>query len=293
MPHAPLPERTDGEAANPGPPLVCVSSNLTALSSQHDAMNVLDGDIFTFQELRLTELEMQKWKEDLEAEGYQCVFGEPMPAIPNTNKSLAVAGGVGVFSRGRMLKKVAPSSTEEQELIDTKRFVHAVTPLGDGKQCLHVISFYGITNSARSGPAKAKNEEILAKLFRVLAQLGQVPILLMGDFNCNSNSSPALEGALRSGLWFDAALQVATATCCEPSHTCFAKETSVGTRIDLALLNLQAVAMLRDFRVMEDTGIKQHRPLRVELETSGPTVWFALPHAATLPRGLAGPPGRG
>ena len=261
MSHAPSPGSTDGEATNPGPHQVFVSTNVSSLNKQHDAFLRLPGTVRAVQETKFAESDQVDFRTELSKRGQHVVFGRPLPAKGHER------GGVAIVSE-RPLAQPAAISPQEQTLLDSKRYVRAALPLGDGKCCLHIVSFYGYTNAARNACERAKNEELLGLLFEVLAALGQVPILILGDFNTNSTHSTTLDVALRSQQWYDAALIWEDKTGQQAKNTCFVRATSQGSRIDLALMNRQLASTLQDFQTLQETGIHTHDPLQLTLDVS-------------------------
>ena len=99
-------------------------------------------------------------------------------------------------------------------------------------------------------------------MYKVLAVLSNVPILLMGDFDVKLESSCAIQGA----KWIDTCKNCATAQGKpEPDATCFVRATSVGTRIDGIFANSVAGHMIGEAGVLLDTSLPTHLPVAVEL----------------------------
>ena len=109
------------------------------------------------------------------------------------------------------------------------------------------------------------NEQLLRKVFEVAAQLGQVPIALMGDFNVVPDRSRTICTAISCGGWTDAALAVARAENKQPCATCFVRDTSEGSRIDLVLLNNVLSHALTTCGVVGGTGLPTHVPVAAVL----------------------------
>ena len=110
------------------------------------------------------------------------------------------------------------------------------------------------------------NEAFLSDIFEYAAELGNVPVTLLGDLNVPPEMSGALQAAVSTGRWIDAALECATARACEPANTCFVRETSVGSRIDVAWFNNVAAAALIACNTISDTGFPTHVPLVAEVQ---------------------------
>ena len=62
-------------------------------------------------------------------------------------------------SQSAVLKSV------EKDLVASKRYAHAAASLGNGKQVMHVLSFYGVSGANSCSQEMARNEVLLAKVF--------------------------------------------------------------------------------------------------------------------------------
>ena len=80
-------------------------------------------------------------------------------------------------------------------------------------------------------------------LLLVAASLGNVPVLLGGDLNSNSQYSHILQTMEASGQWIDAAKVWAEASSTEPQNTCFPVHGKP-SRTDVLLVNPVAAAAL-------------------------------------------------
>ena len=112
------------------------------------------------------------------------------------------------------------------------------------------------------------NEQLLTSTFELCAKLGNVPICIMGDINVPPELSRAVQNAVRHGGWVDAAHEIAAARAKSPAATCFAQESSEGTRIDVMLLNNVAAQSLVDADVVAGTGLPVHLPIAGALASS-------------------------
>ena len=64
----------------------------------------------------------------------------------------------------------------------------------------------------------ARNEAFLRDVMEAAAELGNVPILIFGDFNVPPSISCVLQSAINSGRWSDAALSFACANGKSPAN---------------------------------------------------------------------------
>ena len=106
------------------------------------------------------------------------------------------------------------------------------------------------------------NESMLADVFQVLAALGNVPVMLMGDFNVRLDTSSAIQRA----SWIDACKSCAASQDgSEPDPTCFVCAASEGTQIDGILANTTARGLLGEAGLVLDSVLPTHCPVAVEL----------------------------
>ena len=125
---------------------VAMTANVTSWRTQYDEVLRLPWDLACLQEVRLTSAGQIDMRERLADDGCCVVFGSPQAHIANPWH--CKQGGVAIAARnGLTLQSVSPASTLEQKLVDSRRFVHAAVPLGNGKRVLHVISFYGYSGA--------------------------------------------------------------------------------------------------------------------------------------------------
>ena len=137
----------------------------------------LPADLVGAQEVRLDEAGQQEFATHLKDKYRDVVFGNPLQRR-FANSKLPTGGVAMIASPSLRLRKIHPNCDMSRWLYGTTRFCHAVCQF-EG-MVLHVCSVYGYTNSARDPAQREKNERLLEA---VLALLGDVPILLLGDLN--------------------------------------------------------------------------------------------------------------
>ena len=128
------------------------------------------------------------------------------------------------------------------------------------------MSVYGFTGNGRLADNK-RNDALLQDALLVAAELGDVPVLVMGDFNIVAEQSATLAAAARTGRWTDLGAAAAAARGEEPPATCFARgRESQGSRIDYILANHVALQAFTSIDLVPDTGIPTHTPIQVLLD---------------------------
>ena len=237
-----------------------MTANVTSLRRQYKEVLRLPWDIACLQEVRLTAAGQHDMRESLEGDGCSVVFGQPQEEL--SNPWHCKQGGVAIVARnGLVLQRAQPINEVESELLATRRFVHAVVPIGHGRQVLHIVCLYGFSGANNSSERMACNERMLSKMFEVLAALGPAPVLLAGDFNVKLETSSAIQNA----NWIDVCRCCAVSQGHDPDPTCFVRSTSVGTRIDAILVNQCARSLIGEAGVILDSVLPTHAPVALEL----------------------------
>ena len=263
--------RTDGEASNPGPShqatqLVAASANVTSMKTQMENILSIPADILGCSEVRLPEPGQIEIANDLFDKGWNVVFGKALSRKQGSNR--IPPGGVAIMAKaGLNLNSVPATCPDGQWLWQTTRFCHGVVRVSIG--IVHIISVYGHTNAWNNRAQRDKNEEFLIRLARYIASLGDVPLLLLGDFNTSPDHSAVLPAEIGQGRLFDMAAVFACAQGIDPPNTCHVHQTSAGSRIDLVLANHVLVGCCQGCQLFHDSGLPTHTPVLVTLATEG------------------------
>ena len=239
------------------------SANVTSLTPHLPYIASFEVDFIALQEVRLT-IDGQKIIDDgLTPFGWQAVWGKPQPIRRGTTKSITDAkqGGVGVLVRKQHQAAPSPRTEIGEELYNTGRWQSCVIKLHRGNSLLHVVSVYGHPGANDGGEEMERNEEFLTNVFLEAASLGNVPVVIGGDFNARLENSTALSGFVTSGVWSDAASLYSMVTG-EPMADTY--QTYSGTsRIDMLFMNAAATRLFKSFKVVNvpPEGIKRHKPI--------------------------------
>ena len=116
-----------------------------------------------------------------------------------------------------------------------------------------VGTLYGLANARNSKTAKAQNEKLIQAGLDLLVGAGDLPALFGGDFNSEPHESAAIQRALDTGYWFDAAAILADAEGSSPLPTCYNKDGQP-TRVDFLLINRPALAALLKVEQLDGKG---------------------------------------
>ena len=158
--------------------------------------------------------------------------------------------------------------------------------LGNWRSFLHVASIYAPEDDAR-----AANAALFAAIVE-LAAIGEVPILLAGDFNLEPQNSPKLHAACTNGGWHDIADLFARQNGAPVASSCTARPGAHPRRIDYMLANTVMFGACTEFSVLENTGLPTHKPLSVllsldALERRPPSTHATSAAPATPPKSSA------
>ncbi|KAJ9458041.1 putative ubiquitin thioesterase L96 [Diplonema papillatum] len=260
-PRAPGSRRPCDKPADLRSNLTVATFNVTSYRRHYLDVHGLDADLVALQEVRLDEASAKASAALVRQElGARLYVGKPQPLKRMGNGGLqAPPGGVAFHVRDRSTKVWQPpmGHAAEQRLWETGRWQHLAVPYGDGKRMLHLMTVYA---HARG---RARREELLEAVFEVAAGLGDVPVLVMGDWNTAVEDSPALRKAVSVGHWTDAALLDAQRRGRQPESTC--SQADGGTRIDMVFANAAAVGAVRQVTVTRVPGVPTHSAVVVDL----------------------------
>ena len=187
--------------------------------------------------------------------GWTIAWGKPMPLITLAAGSSptmwsAHAGGCAIAVRsGTPLRSIPATTDAVKRLWEAGRWCHATIHWGNWRYFLHVASLYAPVDDAQAADAA-----LFAALVE-LAALGEVPILLAGDFNLEPQNSPTLHAACTNGGWHDIADLFARQNGAPAASTCTARPGAHPRRIDYMLANTVMFGACTEFSVLENTGL--------------------------------------
>ena len=104
----------------------------------------------------------------------------------------------------------------------------------------------------------------MQQIFEHASSLGDVPILLVGDFQTNPSESKILGIMTSNGLYHDLGAMLSDSAWTYQKGN----DSSIRTRIDLALCNNIMLPLLKSFEIVDSSGLPAHRPLKITLSLS-------------------------
>ena len=263
-----------GEASNPGPEgniLKLTSANVTSLYPHMDTVSAMSSHAVLLQETRLNEWAQEQLRCAFHEQGWQLLCGLPQPQQRRKKASPspwnARHGGVAVIVRRGLPAIVAPAdSPVRQKLWASGPWMHCILCVANGTQTIHLMSIYGHSASEQNAEAKALNEALLADVFSVAAELGNVPVVIGGDFSTTPEKSPFLRSAMETGRWVDVAMAVSQATGQPAAPTCHSTTFAEGKRIDGFICNAAAIACVAGFEVEPCPELPTHLPITMGID---------------------------
>ena len=154
------------------------------------------------------------------------------------------------------------------------RLAHAAVQFGES--VLHIISVYSPCQSLEGGPrAVDACNRLVHQALGIAALLGQVPCVIVGDFNQDPMPHLATAECALSG-WRDVAAALGVTTCPGGGRE--------GRRIDRVFANSQAAQAIAAVRLRWDLGVAAHAAIEVVVRSEA--------RPAYLLQGQARPSGR-
>ena len=123
-----------------------------------------------------------------------------------------------------------------------------------------MLCLYGFSGARWEARLQQQNSRAFQSVFDFAVSLGNVPVIIAGDFNQELHESEFLQEMVNFGRWPDAARQNHSATCMKGKK---------GSRIDFFFLNDNAASLLTNYEVTP--GINENDHLYVGINLSLPT----------------------
>ena len=262
-----------GEASNPGPSeiLRVAFGNVSSYILHQNYINTVPCDIFGMCETRLNDAGFRLVRESLEDMNWSFIPGEPQlqRRAGAAGRILdAMPGGVAFLAKSHIPFVRTPFLLDYTA--EEKRRVMSITILpNSGQEPLRLYQVYGFAR-ARDDPERMNlNEALLNKVLREANAAGNIPTVIMGDFNIEPDFSAELSAAIFEGYWTDAGTIKSKIDGSLPLPTFSQK--GVNSRVDICLLNNCAMNLFWDFIQWdhEDCTIPNHKMQCLSLRIGG------------------------
>ena len=253
-----------------GPDLcTLVSANVGSLNTNH-LWKSWGADITCLQETRIGKNNVRTSTKNIEAVGLKPVLGQLLPGLWHANGTTKTpCGGTAILGADCLITPFEVSQDQTglfQRLFDSKRIAAAwfqVTP----KVKALIFSVYACTGASSDSRVHSEINKLFDDLLVVIAQFGEIPAVVAGDFQATPSSYESLAGAINFHGWVDPLSTTDdwgnTVRPYTYSKDCSFSGADEGcTSIDGVLLNKVAFCAMVDAHVMEHFG-RQHRPIKV------------------------------
>ena len=253
-----------------GPELCTLASaNVGSLNTNH-LWKSWGADITCLQETRIGKNNVPTSTKNIEAVGLRSILGQLLPGLWHANGTTKTpCGGTAVLGADCLITpfEFAHDPTGlYQQLFYTKRVAAAWFQVTSRVKAL-VFSVYACTGASSDSRIHADNNKLFSDLLVVIAQFGDIPVIIAGDFQAPPGSYESFAGALNFQGWVDPLTTTDEWGQSVRPYT-YSKDCSFSgadegcTSIDGVLLNKVAFCAMRDVQVMEHFG-RQHRPIKV------------------------------
>ena len=180
-------------------------------------------------------------------------------------------GGVAIaITKPRAPIKQAPSLLAS-ELRSTGRWEEVFVPATKSTSHLAIANIYGVARASSDNRCYKENEAPMAKAIRRMIEVGDIPCLLIGDFNINPSESNAIASAVEAGIVVDVGYAARESKEAEatyrrdgPFEGMLQQESHV-SRIDGILANIPAANAVKHFALRWDLVVSDHVPLEVHI----------------------------
>ena len=248
-----------GEASNPGPLQIDQYKigfvNPTTVLHRHSAISDLDVDLLGMAETSATKPVQLKVQAQLKKYGISSHWSTPVDnhrSMINEQTSLrGVAAGVAFVGRIpiRTLRDPLPTS-----VMQSSRLMLAYAQLG--ATTILTAVFYGLASG--NDHAKEETNDLLEVLIEYIIE-HPGPVVLMGDFNHDPVSLPALEKLRKAG--YTSILEIHQ----HLYETDMPKTYQEATTRDLMFFSTELAGLVTDIQVLKNTEFPGHCPVIVEL----------------------------
>ena len=257
-------------------PFTLASQNIGSINTNH-SWKGLNADVVCLQETRIGKNNDRQSSFLVAEMGSKLFRGKLLPGLLQKNGKHRVAhGGTAIIAPKQFTIPFDPK--QDITNLYNKHF--------EANRCnacwiqvtrnirLLVFSIYAITGASSDQKAHEKNDQMMADVFEICAQFGDIPIVLAGDLQSEPLHYPSVSHAINFLHWTDPLMSVDDAGEVHRPLTysndgSFSGADDRNSSIDALLLNRVAIAALRDIHVVEIDGL-QHRPLRAVFE------WHAI-----------------
>ena len=140
---------------------------------------------------------------------------------------------------------------------------------------LMVTNLHGWQGAASNGKSRKKTDELITAAQQEIDTTGMSPKIVLGDFNTDIDSSPAMRKLINEQGWNDVASLPAPINTQQNQPTCKAHGVRAATRRDFILANNLAVLAITSCNTNTQAAFDAHSPTAVQMSPKdfSPTVF--------------------
>ncbi len=289
MGNAPDQPAATGRPAREDGVTTIISGNIHSLATRIGEISQWEADLVVLQETKLTAHAIKDAAQVAKEAGWTLNHGQPCRTIkrvskgagPSTYSAATEANSGGVATMLRKPRRDLGHKLEGKEvsLHQTGRWTRTTAALKHNGGVLTVAGVYGVSGANSCLRARKQNEAVLSQAIDLMIEAGNQPYVLMGDVNITPELSPAIVAAVNAGLIIDVGHTLAERTeegedgdvrkVPEPTYDKNGPMPGMQgpgvSRIDVALVNPAAMAIVRDFQLRWDLVQVDHVPIQLTL----------------------------
>ena len=264
-------------------PVSIASANVTSCLKHSTRIATLGIDnlhCICMQESRIPESKVRQLSRKFDGYGWELISGPQPPVKKLHGRSSGfrqTTGGVAALVR----KGYGCTAVDIQGSFASIRACCQVLFLPFQQTGCYVINVY----LPSGGQAVRSRNELMESIFCYAASLGNVPVMICGDFQSKPEDNSAILHAFITDEWFDVHAERQKLLGKQPEHTFVRSNSSDAddkgkSRIDFFLFNKHLLPFFSSSGVLLKSGLPNHRPCFVEVSVAKvtSTVHVAKPH---------------
>ncbi len=226
---------------------------------KHQHVLDLEADVIALQETRHTRANQRELTFKANSNDREIQWGPPMKYNPSGHSEWGGVAFISTPGTSRLLEAKEDASKHFHSCLATNRVVFAWSTINSSHSML-LISFYGFSG-AQFDPAKhVATDNLLRQILELMAQFGNIPVAICGDFQAIPHSYSSIREAIARGILFDPLLTHDEEGMDRPFTFCrtrdWSNEESSKSSIDAILINQVASNFLEKTEVDHSCGLQ-------------------------------------
>ena len=248
-------------------PWTLTSVNVGSFEKHQHIMN-LDADVIALQETRHTRANQRELTFKASANDKEIPWGPAMKYNPNGHSEWGGVAFVTTPGTSRLLEAKEDASKHFHSCLATNRVVFAWTTINSSHSML-LVSVCGFSGAQYDPGKHVSADNVLRQILELVAQFGNIPIAICGDFQAVPHSYSSIREAIARGYLYDPFLTHDGEAMDRPFTFCrtrdWKNDEASKSSIDAILLNQAAHNFLVKTEVDYSCGL-QHALLRLSFD---------------------------